>query len=60
MPPWDTATVNALAKARPTEEQLRQLRLEMATYGRIVAEGGTLVIGTDSPNTPIGLHGPSG
>ncbi|MFE9444409.1 amidohydrolase family protein [Streptomyces sp. NPDC006602] len=56
MPPWDTATVNALSKAPPTEEVLRQLRLEMATYRRIIAEGGTLVTGTDSPNTPVGLQ----
>ncbi|MGW0945467.1 amidohydrolase family protein [Streptomyces sp. NPDC002623] len=56
MPPWDTVTVKALAKARPTEEQLRQLRMEMATYGRIVADGGTLALGTDSPLAPIGLQ----
>lgn len=56
MPPWDTVTVQALAKARPTEEQLRELRLEMATYRRIIADGGTLAMGTDSPLTPIGLQ----
>jgi Tol biopolymer transport system component len=56
MPPWDTATVKAQAKARPTEAQLRQLRVEMATYRRILAEGGMLVMGTDSPLTPIGLQ----
>ncbi|MFF9808188.1 amidohydrolase family protein [Streptomyces coeruleorubidus] len=56
MPPWDTVAVKALAKARPTEEQLRQLRLEMAIYRRIVADGGTLAMGTDSPLAPIGLQ----
>jgi hypothetical protein len=56
MPPWDTATVRALAKARPTEEQLRELRLEMTAYRRIVADGGTLALGTDSPLAPVGLQ----
>ncbi|MFG2133503.1 amidohydrolase family protein [Streptomyces sp. NPDC048751] len=56
MPPWDTVTVKALAKSRPTEEQLRQLRMEMATYRRIIADGGTLAMGTDSPLAPVGLQ----
>jgi imidazolonepropionase-like amidohydrolase len=56
MPPWDTVTVRDLAKARPTEEELRDLRREMAAYRRIVTDGGTLAMGTDSPLTPIGLQ----
>ncbi|MFI1004696.1 amidohydrolase family protein [Streptomyces galbus] len=56
MPPWDTVTVQALARSRPTEDQLRDLREEMATYRRIVTEGGTLALGTDSPLTPVGLQ----
>ncbi|MFG3014053.1 amidohydrolase family protein [Streptomyces cinerochromogenes] len=56
MPPWDTVAVKALAKARPTEEQLRELQREMATYRRVVTDGGTLALGTDSPLTPIGLQ----
>jgi imidazolonepropionase-like amidohydrolase len=56
MPPWDVAAVNAVARSRPTEEQLQQLQEETAVYRRIIAEGGTLAMGTDSPLVPIGLQ----
>ncbi|MFG3662447.1 amidohydrolase family protein [Streptomyces sp. NPDC047706] len=56
MPPWDAAFVNAYAAIPPSEEALRGIAEEMAFYRRLLADGGTLALGTDAPLTPIGLH----
>ncbi|MFE6946643.1 amidohydrolase family protein [Streptomyces chartreusis] len=56
MPPWDTALVNRFAATPPSQAANLALTAEMAVYRRILAEGGTLALGTDAPLTPIGLH----
>jgi Tol biopolymer transport system component len=56
MPPWDAALIDHLAATPPTPTALDVLATEMASYRRIIAEGGTLALGTDAPLTPIGLH----
>jgi Tol biopolymer transport system component len=55
MPPWDTALVERLAAAPPTADQTRSLRAELAVYRRVLADGGTLALGTDAPLVPVGL-----
>ncbi|MGW1529910.1 amidohydrolase family protein [Streptomyces sp. NPDC002159] len=56
MPPWDSAMVAAYAGTTPTPAGLRAIDQEMAVYRGILAQGGTLVLGTDAPLTPVGLH----
>jgi hypothetical protein len=51
----DTALVEHLAAAPPTADQLRSLRAELAVHRRILADGGTLALGTDAPLVPFGL-----
>ncbi|WP_416968051.1 amidohydrolase family protein [Streptomyces sp. 4F14] len=56
MPPWDVATVRNAAATAPTPDQLRGLGIEMGNYRSIFDEGGAVVLGTDAPLTPVGLH----
>lgn len=56
MPPWDTAVVEQLAAAAPTDAQLATLEREIAVYRRILAAGGLVGLGTDQPLVPVGLH----
>ncbi|WP_419999765.1 amidohydrolase family protein [Streptomyces boninensis] len=56
MPPWDTAVVQQTAKTAPTAAQLAALETEIGIYRRVVDAGGALVLGTDQPLVPIGLH----
>ncbi|MFE4514451.1 amidohydrolase family protein, partial [Kitasatospora sp. NPDC056783] len=56
MPPWDAAGVRRRAGTPVTEAQRQAVRIEMDVYRRILADGGTLALGTDSPLTPVGLH----
>ncbi|MEU6390594.1 amidohydrolase family protein [Streptomyces sp. NPDC046939] len=56
MPPWDTAVVDQLAAAPPTQAQLATLRRETDVYRRILADGGLVALGTDQPLVPVGLH----
>ncbi|MEV7602269.1 amidohydrolase family protein, partial [Kitasatospora sp. NPDC089797] len=56
MPPWDAADVQLQARTPVTDGQRLAVRREMEVYRRIVADGGTLALGTDSPLTPVGLQ----
>jgi Tol biopolymer transport system component len=56
MAPWDAAFVEHLAATPPTPATTLAITEEMAVYRRIVADGGTLALGTDAPLAPIGLH----
>ncbi|MFJ9844843.1 amidohydrolase family protein [Kitasatospora sp. NPDC101155] len=56
MPPWDAAGVQRQAATAPTEAQRRAVRMETDVYRRILADGGSLALGTDCPITPVGLH----
>ncbi|MEU7041117.1 amidohydrolase family protein [Streptomyces varsoviensis] len=55
MPPWDSALVKQNAKIPPTAEQLDVLRTEVENYRRVLAGGGLVALGTDSPLVPVGL-----
>ncbi|SDP34677.1 Imidazolonepropionase [Streptomyces sp. cf386] len=56
MPPWDTALVREQAGRPPSDAQLATLAREMSVYRRILAGGGLVVLGTDQPLVPVGLH----
>ncbi|MGR4879474.1 amidohydrolase family protein [Streptomyces sp. LARHCF249] len=56
MPPWDVEAVRAAAAQPPTAAQSEVLEREVTTYRRLLAGGGRLVLGTDAPLTPVGLH----
>ncbi|WP_269859354.1 amidohydrolase family protein [Streptomyces sp. RPT161] len=56
MPPWDTAVVRQLAAQPPTADQLAALETEVGVYRRVLAGGGLVAMGTDSPLVPVGLH----
>ncbi|MFD3696991.1 amidohydrolase family protein [Streptomyces sp. NPDC058646] len=56
MPPWDVAAVRAAAATEPSAEQSAVLEREVAAYRGVLAGGGRLVLGTDAPLTPVGLH----
>ncbi|MFI9325539.1 amidohydrolase family protein [Kitasatospora aureofaciens] len=56
MPPWDAAGVRHQAQTAATPGQRRAVRTEMDVYRRIIADGGALALGTDSPLTPVGLQ----
>lgn len=55
MAPWDAALVESLAASPPTAAETLALTREMAVYRRILADGGTLALGTDAPLSPTGL-----
>ncbi|MFE3138207.1 amidohydrolase family protein [Streptomyces scopuliridis] len=55
MAPWDAALVKSAARTPPTADQTLALTREMAVYRRILADDGTLALGTDAPLTPTGL-----
>ncbi|MEU6031579.1 amidohydrolase family protein [Streptomyces tauricus] len=55
MPPWDSALVRQGATVPPTAAQLATLRTETDIYGRILAAGGLVALGTDQPLVPVGL-----
>ncbi|MEU9374272.1 amidohydrolase family protein [Streptomyces sp. NPDC048255] len=56
MPPWDVAAVRTAAATAPSAEQNAVLEREVAAYRGVLAGGGRLVLGTDAPLTPVGLH----
>ncbi|MFF3014439.1 amidohydrolase family protein [Streptomyces sp. NPDC057939] len=56
MPPWDVAAVRAAAARPPSAEQYAVLEREVAAYRDVLAGGGRVVLGTDAPLTPVGLH----
>ncbi|MEC4019052.1 amidohydrolase family protein, partial [Streptomyces sp. H27-D2] len=56
MPPWDVALVRQQAKLPPSAAQLLALETEMGVYRRVLAGGGLVALGTDSPLVPVGLH----
>ncbi|MFD3505654.1 amidohydrolase family protein [Streptomyces sp. NPDC058678] len=56
MPPWDTAFVQGIAAAPASDAATRALEQDAAVFRKIVADGGTLALGTDAPLTPTGLH----
>lgn len=56
MPPWDAAKVREGAGRPPTADEVTALRREMGVYRRIVEDGGTLALGTDTALVPVGLH----
>ncbi|WP_445270219.1 amidohydrolase family protein [Streptomyces sp. DSM 41634] len=56
MPPWDVEAVRAAAATAPSAEQSAVLEREVGVYRRVVEGGGRLVLGTDAPLTPVGLH----
>ncbi|MFE7115450.1 amidohydrolase family protein [Streptomyces sp. NPDC057654] len=55
MPPWDAALVKQTAQTPPTEEQLGFAQREIDVYRRVLAGGGLVALGTDSPLVPVGL-----
>ncbi|MFV2178857.1 amidohydrolase family protein [Actinomadura sp. LOL_016] len=55
MPPWDIATIDERARARPTGSQLRALATEIGQYHRLAAHGAAIALGTDAPLVPVGL-----
>ncbi|MER6913517.1 amidohydrolase family protein [Streptomyces sp. NPDC000594] len=56
MPPWDIATVDALAARPPSPQELAVLEREVGVYRRVLREGGRVLLGTDAPLTAGGLH----
>ncbi|MET9606738.1 amidohydrolase family protein [Streptomyces sp. NPDC006512] len=56
MPPWDVEAVRAAAARPPSAEQDAVLEREVAAYRAVLAGGGRVVLGTDAPLTPVGLH----
>nr|WP_202458556.1 amidohydrolase family protein [Streptomyces sp. SID5464] len=56
MPSWDIAVVEGLAARRPTADELTVLEREVDVYRRVVHDGGRLLLGTDAPLSPVGLH----
>jgi imidazolonepropionase-like amidohydrolase len=56
MPPWDTAAVEERAGRPPGAAELAALAAETDVYRRILAADGLVVIGTDQPLVPVGLH----
>ncbi|MFE0106171.1 amidohydrolase family protein [Streptomyces sp. NPDC059009] len=56
LPPWDVQSVEQRAKTPPTRDELAWLDRETAIYRRILAGGGLIVLGTDAPLVPLGLH----
>ncbi len=56
LPPWDVKTVKDLAARPPTGIELDVLTREVDAYRRVVRGGGRLVLGTDAPLSPVGLH----
>ncbi|GLF94871.1 amidohydrolase family protein [Streptomyces yaizuensis] len=56
MPPWDVQTVDARAVKPPSERELGVLEREVGLYRRVLRDGGEVVLGTDAPLTPVGLH----
>lgn len=56
MPPWDVSAVKAAAGQPPTRDQLTALEREVGVYRQALRGGAQLVLGTDAPLTPVGLH----
>ncbi|MFF4319118.1 amidohydrolase family protein [Streptomyces sp. NPDC001568] len=56
MPPWDVAAVREAAGRPPSADQYDVLEREVAAYRDVLAGGGRVVLGTDAPLTPVGLH----
>lgn len=56
MPSWDVTAVEGMAARQPTLDELTSLRREVGVYRRVVHGGGRLLLGTDAPLTPVGLH----
>ena len=56
MPPWDVAAVREAAGRPPSADQYDVLEREVAAYRDVLAGGGRVILGTDAPLTPVGLH----
>ncbi|MFI1355447.1 amidohydrolase family protein [Streptomyces sp. NPDC020898] len=56
MPPWDTAFVQGIAAAPRNDAATQAVEQDAAVFRKIVADGGTLALGTDAPLTPNGLQ----
>ena len=56
MPPWDTAFVRQVASITLPPQTFPTLEKEMDTYRRMIGQGTTVALGTDSPLAPIGLQ----
>ncbi|WP_308369269.1 MULTISPECIES: amidohydrolase family protein [unclassified Streptomyces] len=56
MPPWDVTAVREAAGQPPTRDQLTALEREVGVYRQALRGGAQLVLGTDAPLTPVGLH----
>ncbi|WP_434594799.1 amidohydrolase family protein [Streptomyces sp. A5-4] len=56
MPPWDVLAVRAQAAKPPTDAERLRLRSELDTCRTVIARGGLLGLGTDTPLTPVGLQ----
>ncbi|MER7463032.1 amidohydrolase family protein [Streptomyces sp. NPDC097981] len=55
MAPWDADLVRRSAGTAPTAAQSATLRRETDVYQRLLAAGGLVALGTDSPLVPVGL-----
>ncbi|WP_043622607.1 amidohydrolase family protein [Nonomuraea candida] len=57
LPPWDVALVRTTAAEAPTRAELVRIETEVEVYKRMLRdEAGGIVLGTDSPLYPVGLH----
>ncbi|MEU3305090.1 amidohydrolase family protein [Streptomyces sp. NPDC006678] len=56
MPPWDAQAISARAELPPTAVERLALRREVDTCRAVLASGGLLALGTDTPITPVGIH----
>jgi len=57
LPPWDVALVRTTAAEAPTQAELVRIETEVEVYKRMLRdEAGGIVLGTDSPLYPVGLH----
>lgn len=56
MPPWDVLALRERAAMPVTDAERLSLRREFATCRKVIAAGGLVALGTDTPLTPVGLH----
>ncbi|MFI1397686.1 amidohydrolase family protein [Streptomyces sp. NPDC020681] len=56
MPPWDLLALRERAGQPATDIERLWLRRELDTCRKVIAAGGLLALGTDTPLTPVGLH----
>ncbi|MFI6641954.1 amidohydrolase family protein [Streptomyces sp. NPDC050504] len=56
MPPWDVASIRERAAKAPTAAEREAHRRELDTYRTVIAGGGLVAMGTDTPLTPVGMY----